>query len=306
MKKFKIRTQELADLLNVPFTGADLEANIICPIDSIKPGALSFSKHPNISNLPDCGALIIAPLDTVVPAENTNNGYVLTGNPRLSFAIALNKLLYEKKQSKIHTTAIIGEDTEIGDNVHIGAYSSIGNNCIIGSGVEIRNNVVIYDNSIIGENCLLKSGAKIGEEGFGFDFDENATPIRFPHIGNVVLGKEVEVGSNAVIARGAIKETVVGDYVKIDDLVFIAHNCNIGEKTIITACVELSGSIEIGARCWIGPNVSIIQKVKIGNDVKIGIGAVVSRDINDGETVMGFSAIPLKKLAKAKRLLNLN
>ena len=112
---------------------------------------------------------------------------------------------------------------------------------IIEEGTKINHNVVISDNVKIGKNCYIKSGAILGEDGFGFDFEKDGIPIRIPHIGSVVIGENVEIGSNTVIVRGTLNDTIIEDNVKMDDQVCIAHNCKIGKSSLVIAFAEISG-----------------------------------------------------------------
>jgi len=143
--------------------------------------------------------------------------------------------------------------------------------------------------------------ADVISDGFGFDFEEDGTPVRIPHIGNVIIGNNVEIGAKNTIARGTIDNTVIANNVKIDDQVHIAHNCFIGNNTIITACVEISGSVTIGENCWIGPNCSIIQKVTIGDNTTIGIGSIITKDIEANKKIMGLESLELRPLLKVKK-----
>ncbi len=140
-----------------------------------------------------------------------------------------------------------------------------------------------------GSNCV------IGSSGFGYERDENGIPVRMPHLGNVVIGENVEIGSNVCVDRAVIGSTVIGDNVKIDNLVHVAHGAKIGKNTLIVAGAVIGGSVDIGENCFIGMNASIKNKVKIGNNVTIGAGAVVLKDVPDGETWIGN---PAKKLEK--------
>ena len=165
----------------------------------------------------------------------------------------------------------------------------------------IANNVIISDNVRIGKSCYIKSNTVIGEDGFGFDFEEDGTPFRIPHIGSVYIGNNVEIGAQNTIARGTLDNTIIEDNVKTDDQVHIAHNCKIGKNTLITACVEISGSVEIGANCWIGPNSSIIQKIKIEDNVTIGIGTIVIKDVAAKKKIMALEGLSLRNLLKLKK-----
>ena len=117
---------------------------------------------------------------------------------------------------------------------------------------------------------MIKSGAIIGDQGFGFGFSDDKTPQRIPHNGGVIVGDNVEVGSNIVICSGTFNPTIIEDNVKLDDLVFIAHNCKIGNKTMIAAGAVICGSVTVGSNCWVGPNSCVIDMISIGDNTKIG------------------------------------
>jgi len=169
--------------------------------------------------------------------------------------------------------------------------------------IEFAGSHILYDNVIMNESCKIKAGAVIGFEGFGFERDENGVPFRIPHIGKVVLGYDVEIGANTVIARGTVDDTVIGNNVKIDDCCFIAHNCNIGENTLIVAGSVICGSVKIGKNCFIGANCTIKNKVTIGDFVTVGMGANVVKDVPDGATIAGFKAQPFETMKRVARII---
>jgi len=144
------------------------------------------------------------------------------------------------------------------------------------------------ENSIIDPTLETGSHNVIGGCGFGYERDENGIPYRIPHLGNVVIGKHVSIGSNVCIDRGVIGSTVIGDYTKIDNLVHVAHNVEIGKRCLIVAGTVIGGSAKIGDDCFLGINCSIKQKVKIGSGVIVGMGAVVLSDVPDGTIVKGI------------------
>lgn len=154
---------------------------------------------------------------------------------------------------------------------------------------------------VYGKNCLVKDGAVIGKPGFGFERDLDGTPIRFPHFGGVVLGNNVEVGANTVISRGVFEDTEIGDSTKIDDLVYIAHNCKIGENVMIAGNATLCGGVQVGDSAWIGAGASVKQNIKVGDGAIVGMGAVVTRNVSPGSTVAGNPARTIESKDQEKQ-----
>lgn len=144
-----------------------------------------------------------------------------------------------------------------------------------------------------GKDCIIHESVIIGSPGCGFIKNEKGEWENFPHIGGVIIGDNVEIQANSCVDRGSLGDTIIGNGVKIDNLVHIAHNVEIGENTIITACAMIAGSVKIGKNCWIAPNASIMNGIIIGDNVTVGLGAVVLKDIPSGET---WAGVPAKKL----------
>ena len=297
-----VKVLDIASFLSENFYGENLYIDNVTSLDNISANSLVFSKNKIISNT-NIKALVLVPIDFEYQ-EDSIFTIIKVKNPRLAFAKIVNKFFLKKTTNRIDKTAIIGNDCIVDSSVSIGAFCKIGNNVLIGKNTIIKNNVVIEDNTTIGDNCYIKSGSILGEDGFGFEFEEDGTPIRIPHIGSLKIGNNVEVGSNTVIARGTLNNTIIENNVKIDDQVFIAHNCLISEKTVVIAFAEISGSVIVGKNCWIGPNCSIIQKVVIGDNVTVGIGAIVTNDIASDKKVMGLNALGLRSLLKLKKRIS--
>lgn len=148
---------------------------------------------------------------------------------------------------------------------------------------------------ITGKNFITGQNCSIGNDGFGYIKDKDGKWLKFPHFGNVIIGDDVEIGNNVCIDRGALSNTIIGNGVKIDNLVHIAHNVEIGDNTLIIAQSMVGGSTKIGSDCWISPSTSIKNGIKIGNGVLIGMGAVVIRDVEDNKIMVGNPAKELKK-----------
>ncbi len=301
MKKNLVTASLCADFLGLKLIGEDIVINRAANFDEVCNGAIKFiSKYSSefVEIINSTGINFV--IATMEYAGKLKIPHVISMNPRLDFCKVINHFFPLKREPKIEPTAVIGKNVKIGKNVYIGQYTIIEDNVEIGDNTVILHHVVIGAKTIIGSNCLIKSGAVIGEKGFGFERDKDETPIPFPHFGRVIIGNNVEVGALSTIAAGGLSDTVVEDFVKIDDHVHIAHNVKIGEKTLIVACAEISGSVSIGENVWIAPNSSIIDKIKIGNRAFIGLGAVVIDDVPDAVVVVGNPGKILRRLSDEK------
>lgn len=247
-------------------------------------------------------SIILVQKDTIINCREIekNNLVLHVNNPRREYAVLLDYMLKHNplamKYKTLENCIVIGENTVIGNdtiiepNVFIDNDVKIGDNCIIMSGVKIKGNVIIGDNTVIRENAV------IGGQGYGIERDEDGFTIRIPHLGGVIIGDNVEVGALTAIAAGTIEPTIIEEYVKIDNLVHIAHNVKIGKGSMIIACAEISGSVEIGENVWVAPNACVINKVKIGSNSTIGMGAVVIKNVPEKATVTGNPAETLENI----------
>jgi UDP-3-O-[3-hydroxymyristoyl] glucosamine N-acyltransferase len=195
--------------------------------------------------------------------------------------------------------AVIKDGADIGDGAFIGAGVYIGQNCAIGRGTKIFANTSLYDNTEIGDNCIIHSGCVIGADGFGF-VPDGGKLLKVPQLGSVRIGNDVELGANCTVDRAAFGATVLGDGVKVDNLVQIGHNVEIGEGTIIVAQTGISGSVKIGRNCVIGGQVGFVDHINIGDGVQIGSQAGVAKDLPDGAIVTGTPARPFKEQRRAE------
>jgi UDP-3-O-[3-hydroxymyristoyl] glucosamine N-acyltransferase len=183
----------------------------------------------------------------------------------------------------------------IDPSASVSPLSFIGTGVKIGARSIISPFVYIGDGAHIGSDCLIKSGAIIGQDGFGFERDENEIPLRLTHLGNVVICNNVEIGSLTTICRGTLDNTIINEHAKIDDHVHIAHNVVVGKGAMVVACAEISGGVSLGDFSWIGPNSSIIQKKNIGVRSFIGIGSNVLKNVPDGAV---FAGNPAREILK--------
>lgn len=220
--------------------------------------------------------------------------FIYVKNPKRALATVGNQFFVEKPKPGIHPTAIVAEEAEIAETATIGAYAVIGK-AKIGNGTVVSPFVRIYDNVTIGKECFIKEGAVIGGAGFGFERDEEGNRFRFPQIGGVKIGDYVDIGGNTCIDRGALSDTILEDYAKVDNLCHIAHNVHIGKNAVVVACAEVSGSCSIGEETWVGPNACIRDQRNVGSNTLIGMGSVVVKHIGDNEVWAGN---PAKEMTK--------
>jgi len=294
-KEKNVFASQVAEYLGTRLIGDDFLIQNICSLGDLSEYCLAFSRTTLTAR--DLTQIRNACIITPVPPDFMGgNSFIQAANPRLAFAQVVSRFFIERPGPGIGEYTCIHPSASIADSVSIGRCCSIGKNVVIGEHTEIRDNVVIGDGVRIGKNCLIRSSSVIGEEGFGFELDESGTPIRIPHLGSVEIGDFVEIGNFTSVARGTLKNTVIHSHVKIDNLVHVAHNCIIGEKSLIIACAEISGSTVVGEKCWLGVGCSTIQKISVGSNSTIGVGAVVLHDVPPDSIMAGNPA----KLIKMK------
>jgi len=287
--KQHLTASAVAKFLGVDICGDNVQIKTVKSIEDVSENALVFSKGKVEKELlKDVEQVCFIAPD--FPDIIGNNAFIVVDNPRLAFAKTLSEFFVEKRTPGMGKYSVVHPTAKIAASVIIGNGCTIGKNVVIGDNTEIRNNVVITDGVKIGRHCLIRSNSVIGEEGFGFEYEKNGTPIRIPHLGSVEIGDFVEIGNFTAIARGTLKNTIIHSHVKIDNLVHIAHNCVVGEKTMIIACAEVSGSSIVGEKCWLGVGCSTMQKIKLGDNCLIGIGAVVLKDVPSGAVMAGNPA----------------
>ena len=236
-------------------------------------------------------------------------------DPRAAFAHVISVLCPKRKPAPgIHATAVIGNETRIGDgcsiaaNVTIGERTIVGANSVIAPGCAVGNDVVIgescvlhanvtvYDRVRIGSRVILHAGSVIGADGFGFAFTGERYE-KFPQIGTVEIGNDVEIGANACIDRAALGVTRVGEGTKLDNMVHIAHNCQIGKHVVVAAQTGFSGAVAVGDYAVVGGQVGVGDKARIESRSVVGSGAgiLTSKIVRAGEPVWGTPARPLRE-----------
>ncbi len=303
----------------------------VCKLAKIEEGdedSLCFIANPkyeHYANTATAGVLLIRK-DLQVNNSKIKS-IIRVDNPQAAFAKLLS--VYQQfiqagnKKTGIEPQTFIGENSHYGNDFYLGAFSyidknvKIGNNvsiypnAYIGDGVTIGDNTVIhagvkiYEGCIIGGNCIIHAGAVIGGDGFGFIPTENGFQ-KIPQTGIVVLEDDVEIGANTVIDRATLGTTIIRKGVKLDNLVHIAHNVEIGEHSAIAAQTGVSGSTKIGKHVLIGGQVGIVGHIKIEDGVKINAQSGISKSIGKNKSVSGSPATDFrehyKQLAQIKRI----
>ena len=194
----------------------------------------------------------------------------------------------------------IGDNVTIGDNVKIYPHAFIGDNVTIGDNTVIEPGAKVYFDCVIGDNCVLKAGAVVGSDGFGFapQPDGSYTPI--PQLGNVIIENDVSIGANTIVDRATMGSTIIKSGVKLDNLIQVAHNVEIGKNTVVAAQAGFAGSTKIGEQCMIGGQVGLAGHMKLANKTAILAQSGLSRSITkEGEVIMGSPAFESGKFMKS-------
>jgi len=232
--------------------------------------------------------------------EHPGRTVIIAKNPKLAFANAAVILLagtdVRESDRTIHSTAVIDPTATIGPDTQIGAGCVLGRNVRIGAGCTLYPRVVVYPNVEIGNNVIVHAGAVIGADGFGYVKDgERYVP--FPQIGKVIIEDDVEIGANTCIDRGSLETTFIRRGTKIDNLVQIAHNVDVGEHTIIAAQTGISGSSTVGSHSIIAGQVGIGEHARLDSHTILGgqAGVLNGKRVRGGEILWGTPARPLKE-----------
>ena len=315
--------QQIADFLKGEIIGnPDTEVDNFAKIEEGKPRTIAFLSNPKythyiyetkadivlvnndfVADKPISATLIKVPdayaaLASLLEMVNSLTPKK-TGIEEMSFVSASAKL---GKNVYVGAFAYIGDKAQVGDNVKIYPQVYIGENVKIGKNVLIYPGVKIYHNCVIGDNCILHSGVIIGADGFGFSQQEGVYH-KIQQIGNVVLEENVEVGANTTIDRAVLGSTIIRKGVKLDNLIQIAHNCEVGQNTAMAAQVGIAGSTKIGESCVLGGQVGIGGHITIGSKSQIGAQSGIISNTPEGSEVMGSPAYPVKNFFKSSIII---
>ncbi len=303
--------KEIADVLGGVISG-DAETRItgVANIATAAQGDITFLVNEKFaSHL--AGTRASAVILKAESAEACPVNAIVVDDPYLAYAKAAAFLSRQKTlPSGIHSSAIVSESANIDvsawlgpnvvieDNVTIAAGVQleanvfVGESSSIGKNTRVKANVSIYYGTTIGERCLFHCGAVIGSDGFGLANDKG-TWFKIPQLGNVIIGSDVEIGANSAIDRGAIDDTVLHDGVKLDNLVHVAHNVEIGDHSALAACAGIAGSTKIGKHCTVGGNAGITGHIEIADNVHLGGMAMVTKSLKEsGAYSSGLPAEP--------------
>jgi len=315
--------REIAESLQARLIGdGKIEIAGVSSLESSSPNHLVFvddEKHLASALKSRAGAIIAGEF---AAAANADRPLLISDHPKLAFARAARILASDdgQQQGSIHPSAVIspsatlgvgvrvearavvGEGAQIKDGTRISAASVIGAGVTIGSHCEIYPNVTIYPGTTVGDRVLIHAGAVLGSDGFGYVRDGKTGHYeKFPQVGRLVIEDDVEIGANATVDRGALEETRIRRGTKIDNLVHVGHNCDIGEDVVIAAQTGLSGSIVIENAAVLGGQVGIGEHATIGEGVMLGgQGGVLPNKILRGKGVAfwGTPAQPLRQYLK--------
>lgn len=311
---------QVAGLLNGTVEGnPDVKVSSLSKIEVGTPGTLTFLANPKYTPFvyTTAASVIVVNAD-FVPAKPVACTLIRVADAYAAFTTLLEMFNNNKAvNTGISANAVIDASASLGQNVSIGDFTVIGKDVVIGRNVVIHpqvfigNNVTIGDDSlfypgvrvyhdcIIGSLCTLHSGVVIGSDGFGFAPVAGNNYQKIPQLGNVIIEDHVEIGSNTTIDRATLGSTIIRKGVKLDNLIQVGHNAEIGENTVIAAQTGISGSTRIGKNCMIGGQVGIVGHIIIADDVKIGAGSGIEASITRaGAMMLGAPAI---EVGKARR-----
>ncbi|MEX1189386.1 MAG: UDP-3-O-(3-hydroxymyristoyl)glucosamine N-acyltransferase [Bacteroidia bacterium] len=304
--------QQIADLLQGSIIGdPEVKVNRLAKIEEGEPGSLTFLANPKYEEfIYSTKASLVIVDEQFIPEREVTANLIKVKDPYKSFAVLLdtyNKISMSKEG--LENPHTIAETAKIGENTYIGAFVYIGENSVIGDrvklypGVYIGDNVTIgndsflfpgvkiYSDCVVGKDCRIHAGVVIGGDGFGFAPQDDSNYLKVAQIGNVIIEDHVEIGSNTTIDRATLGSTIIRKGVKLDNLIQVAHNVEIGEHTVIAAQTGIAGSTKIGRFCMIGGQVGIVGHLVIADKVKIaaqsGIGTSITKE---GEIVQGSPA----------------
>lgn len=317
---------QIAALLGGTIEG-DKEAIVkdVAKIEEAGPASLCFISNPKYEDyLYTTGASIVLVNDTLVLQKPTRATLIRVPDAYAAFAQLLqhyNEMIAASAPKGIEQPSFVAGSATLGKNVYVGAFSYIsenttledhvqvfpncfiGKNVHIGAHVKLYPGVKVYDDCTIGAGSIIHAGAVIGGDGFGFAPQPDGTYKKIPQIGNVIIEEEVEIGANCTVDRATMGTTIIRKGVKLDNLIMIAHNVEIGENTVIAAQTGIAGSTKIGRNCMIGGQVGIIGHLHIASNTNINAQSGLSKSVETPNTVLnGTPAFDYKSTLKSQAI----
>lgn len=311
--------KQIAEFIQGEIIG-DENANVhtFAKIEEGIPGAISFLSNPKYTPyIYTTQSSIVLVNRDFVPEEKVNATLIKVDNAYESLAKLLQ--LYEMSKPKrtgIDSLAFIAPTAKIGKDVYIAPFACIGDNAeigdntvihphvTVGGGAKVGNNCILYSGATIyhdcrvGNNCILHSGCVIGADGFGFAPTPNGFD-KIPQIGIAILEDNVEIGANTCVDRATMGATIIRKGVKLDNLIQIAHNVEVGENTVMASQVGIAGSTKVGQWCMFGGQVGLAGHIKVGDKVNIGAQSGIPSDVKSDSTIMGTPAFEAKGYFKS-------
>lgn len=317
--------QQIADILNGVVEGdPNVEVSSFSKIEEGKPGTLTFLANPKYSNfLYSTEASIVLINNDFVLEQPTKATLVKVVNAYLSLAILMDVVEKATRPVKkgVEPNSFVAEDATIGSDVYVGAFAYVSNKAIIGNNVKIYPHVYVGDNAVVGDNtilysgvkvyansrigknCIMHSGAVIGSDGFGFAL-ENGAYRKIPQMGIVIIEDDVEIGANTAVDRAVMDATIIHKGVKLDNLIQIAHNVEVGEHTAMASQVGISGSTKVGKNCVLGGQAGLGGHIIIGDNSSIGAQAGVIGNVKPDSKVIGSPPMPVKDFFRSSAVFS--
>ncbi len=292
----------------------------IAKIEEGHKGALSFLANPKYEHfIYSTKSSIVIVNKGFAPSSKVEATLIRVENAYEAFASLMHLVDQSRPRKKgIHPTAVIEPTASIGKDVYIGPYSYIGDNCVVGDNCSIYPQVFIGDNSkigpactlnpgvkiyhdcVVGEGCIIHAGSVIGSDGFGFAPQSDNEFMKIPQLGNVIIEDHVEIGANTTIDRATMGSTVIRRGVKLDNLIQVGHNVEIGANTVMAAQTGIAGSSKVGKNCMFAGQVGIAGHLKIADGTKLGAQTGVASDIkNENSAFTGYPAIDHRNFLKS-------
>ena len=316
---------QIATLLSGTIEGdGSIQVNNINTLEKAETGSISFLHNPQYENLiysTKASAVIVS--RDFKPKNKLGLTLIKVDDPYTGFTDLLNEYhkLTSFQKTGVEEPSFIGENSTVGDQIYRGAFSYIGENVVIGENVKIyphayigdntkigndtiiHSGVKIYADTVIGNNCVIHAGAIIGSDGFGFAPQKDGSYKTIPQVGNIVIEDNVDIGANTTIDRATLESTIIRKGVKVDNLIQIAHNVEIGKDTVVAAQTGISGSTKIGENCVIAGQVGIVGHIEIGNKVTVGAQAGVGKSVKkEGTVLLGSPGFEIQKFMKSYAL----